>query len=76
MDDVRAEMGERFAWCFSHGRLHRFTAKPWCTATWVGLRSITEAGATAEKLAQFGEAQFFHHLPPEEQALVLGTQED
>lgn len=22
-----------YAWCFSHGCLHAFDGKPWCTAT-------------------------------------------
>ncbi len=66
-DDVRPELGESFAWCFSHGRMHRFRAEPWCTATWASLAGTTEAEATADKQARFGDAQFLDDLPLEVQ---------
>lgn len=69
MDDVNPSNGETFAWCFSHGRLHRFTREPWCTATWVRLNGTTEDEALAAKRARFGDAQFLRHLPLEQQLL-------
>ncbi len=65
--------GDTFAWCFSHGRLHRFTNRPWCTATWVPLTGTTEDDALADKAARFGDAVFIDHLPLEQQAAVCGV---
>jgi hypothetical protein len=56
-----------YAWCFSHGRLHRFTDEPWCTATWTRLDGDTEADAIANKIGRYGDAQFVHQLPAEQQ---------
>jgi hypothetical protein len=67
MDPINPEHGELFAWCFSHGRLHRFARPPWCTATWARLAGATEAEAMADKDARFGGAQFMHQLPLETQ---------
>lgn len=62
-----------WAWCFSHGRLHRFTSgdEPWCTATWTRLTGATEDEALADKQARFGDAQFLHHLPDEQQLQLI-----
>lgn len=69
-DDVRPELGESFAWCFSHGRMHRFTAEPWCTATWARLAGTKGVEAAADKWGRFGDAHFLHQLPLEQQAEV------
>lgn len=67
-----------YAWCFSHGRLHRFDGTPWCTATWVRLTGVTKSDALANKRARYGNAQFLHQLPDEQQyQLITGrTLED
>lgn len=66
-----------FAWCFDHGRIHRFrtTDVPWCTATWVWLASRDEAAALADKQARYGNAQFLHELPADQQAAILDLRE-
>lgn len=69
-DDIRPDLGESFAWCFSHGRMHRFTADPWCTAEWVRLDGTSQVEAEADKVARFGGAVFLHHLPLEQQVKV------
>lgn len=63
----------RFAWCFSHGRLHTFWTDetPWCTATWVWLDGATEADALTFKTTTYGDAQFLHHLPDQAQIVVM-----
>lgn len=63
----------RYAWCFSHGRLHTFSTdrNPWCTATWTWLHGDTETTATANKTAKYGDAQFLHQLPQEQQINVM-----
>lgn len=67
----------RFAWCFSHGVMHRFDpADPWCTATWVWLASRDEADALADKAARYGDAQFLHHLPADQQLAIIQEQRD
>ncbi|MBD3004655.1 hypothetical protein [Streptomyces sp. 5-10] len=58
-----------YAWCFSHGWMH--IGKPWCTATWVILSGATEEEALASRLEQYGEARFLHHLPGEQQIVVI-----
>ncbi|MBD0743534.1 hypothetical protein [Streptomyces sp. CBMA152] len=64
-----------YAWCFSHGRLHRFDGDPWCTATWTPLDGGSETEALADKQARYGDAQFLHQLP-DEQHLDLITNRD
>jgi hypothetical protein len=71
MDPINAWAGESFAWCFSHGRLHRFLKKPWCTATWARLAGTTEAEALADKAARFGDATFSNDLPLETQVELM-----
>lgn len=66
-----------FAWCFSHGTLHRFrtTDTPWCTANWVWLSSRDESDAMADKQWRYGNAQFLDDLSPDDQAAVLDLRE-
>lgn len=52
-----------YAWCFDHGRQHRFEGAPWCTARWVTLTGATEEAALDDKRARFRDARFLHHLP-------------
>lgn len=60
----------RYAWCFSHGLMHRFRAgeDPWCTAVWAYLEGESEEEAQSHKKAAFGDAVFEHHLPTEVRA--------
>lgn len=53
-----------YAWCFDHGRLHRFLLSEgcWCTAAWVQLTGSTEEEAMESKQLIWGEAQFFDQL--------------
>ena len=61
-----------FAWCFSHGTLHRFNPEnPWCTATWIAFTANTEEDALAAKREAYGDAQFLHHLPAVQQMEVI-----
>ncbi|MGX1129929.1 hypothetical protein RKD49_002119 [Streptomyces glaucescens] len=62
-----------WVWCFSHGRLHHFAPgdEPWCTATWTRLDGATEHDALADKQARYGEAQFIHQLPDEQQLQLI-----
>jgi hypothetical protein len=71
MDDVRPEQGEFFAWCFDHGRLHRFSPEPWCTAAWIRLDGQTESQALASKTALFGDARFIDQLSPGSQVELV-----
>lgn len=66
-----------YAWCFSHGCIHRFITKrdPWCTATWAPLVGSTEAEALADKQTRYGDAQFLHQLPDMDVQLALVSQE-
>ncbi|MFD9564401.1 hypothetical protein [Streptomyces sp. NPDC059994] len=57
----------QYAWCFSHGRLHRFDDEPWCTASWARLDGATEGDALTDKAARYGDAQFLDQLPGEQQ---------
>lgn len=63
----------RYAWCFSHGVLHPFTAgeTPWCTATWIAFTATTEPDALAAKRAAYGDAQFLHDLSADQQVEVI-----
>jgi hypothetical protein len=62
----------RFAWCFSHGRLH--TDPAWCTASWSPLPgATTEEEALTEKRQRFGDAEFLHQLPLGLQVAVIQT---
>ncbi|MBQ1165212.1 hypothetical protein KBZ21_45310, partial [Streptomyces sp. A73] len=66
-----------FAWCFDHGRMHHFDGPPWCTAAWAPLDATTEAEAQDETARRWGDAQFFHQLPAEQQlALIDQPQEN
>lgn len=62
-----------YAWCFSHGTLHSFPTSdtPWCTATWVAFTATTEADALAAKQEAYGDAQFLHDLPNDQQVEVI-----
>lgn len=75
-DEGRSAAGaaDRYAWCFSHGRMHTFPVgrEPWCTAWWVPLAGNTEQAALAEKRNRYGDAQFMHHLSVEQQAAIVG----
>jgi hypothetical protein len=66
-----------FAWCFSHGTMHRFhtTDTPWCTADWLWLAGSTETAALADKHQRYGDAQFLHDLTPEQQVAALELRE-
>lgn len=61
----------KFAWCFSHGRLHRFVGEPWCTASWMPLFGKTEESAMGAKQRAWGDAQFVHELPDDKQMIVI-----
>jgi hypothetical protein len=63
----------RFAWCFSHGAMHRFPAgdKPWCTAAWIAFTATTETDAVEAKQAAYGDARFLNELPGEQQLEVI-----
>jgi hypothetical protein len=71
------EASVTFAWCFSHGQLHRFRLSDqypdgaWCTAKWMPLDGATEEEALRDKQARFDDAQFDHHLPHEKQLAVI-----
>ncbi|PBC66281.1 hypothetical protein BX265_8344 [Streptomyces sp. TLI_235] len=58
-----------YAWCFDHGRLHRFPAgdEPWCSAAWVPLAGATEEEAVEAKWAAYGDARFLHDLSEDKQ---------
>lgn len=60
-----------YAWCWSHGRDHRFTGDPWCTARWTPLPGTTRAKTLAAKTEQYGDAEFLHHLPDTKQLATL-----
>lgn len=62
-----------YAWCFDHGRLHRFLAEEgtWCTAAWVPLDGDTEEGALTHKQLVWGDAQFFHQLTHDRQGGLI-----
>ena len=62
-----------YAWCFSHGVLHRFSSgnEPWCTATWIAFTATTEEGALAAKTEAYGDARFLHELPADKQIEVI-----
>lgn len=64
-----------YAWCFSHGDLHRFPkdGTPWCTAAWVAFTAATEADAFAAKRAAYGDAQFLDGLPVDKQIEIIET---
>jgi len=63
-----------YAWCFSHGTLHRFKPRetPWCTATWVHLDAYSEDTALAIKQRAWGNARFLHELSPDQQVAIIG----
>lgn len=66
-----------YAWCFSHGMLHHFLVgdTPWCTATWIAFTATTELDAHAAKRAAYGEAEFLHQLPVDQQMEIIETAE-
>lgn len=66
-------MAATYAWCFSHGTLHRFQpgTTPWCTATWVAFTATTEAAALEAKQAAYGDARFLGQLPVGQQLDVI-----
>jgi hypothetical protein len=63
----------RYAWCFSHGTMHRFPEgdRPWCTAAWVAFTATTEDNAMAAKQHAYGDARFLHELPATQQLEVI-----
>ncbi|ARX81567.1 hypothetical protein SMD44_00965 [Streptomyces alboflavus] len=68
----------RYAWCFSHGLLHRFAdgPEPWCTATWTWIDGATEDEAQAAKKQRFGNARFLDELPGEQQLELLDISDE
>ncbi|MCX5137613.1 hypothetical protein OOK06_36710 [Streptomyces sp. NBC_00340] len=62
-----------FAWCFSHGTMHRFQpdTDPWCTANWVAFTATAEDTALKAKTHAYGNARFLHELPVEQQLEVI-----
>lgn len=67
----------RYAWCWSHGALHKFPAgqDPWCTATWVWLDGTVEEDALTDKQARYGDARFLHQLPADQQLAIIQRKE-
>jgi hypothetical protein len=62
----------RYAWCFDHGRLHAFDPDaPWCTAWWVWLDGADEVLATQDKRLRYGDAEFLHQLPDDQQLAII-----
>lgn len=63
----------RFAWCFSHGTMHRFPEgdEPWCTARWIAFTATTQEEADAAKQAAYGDARFLHELSSERQLEII-----
>lgn len=53
-----------FAWCFSHGDLHRFAGTPHCNGTWVAFpHGVGQEGEVlAAKEAAYGTARFLDDL--------------
>ena len=66
-----------YAWCFSHGTLHRFKPRetPWCTASWVHLDAYSEEAALGIKQRAWGDAQFLHELSLDQQVVIIGLAE-
>ncbi|MBT2430550.1 hypothetical protein J7F02_34510 [Streptomyces sp. ISL-112] len=64
-----------YAWCFSHGMLHAFPEgdTPWCTANWIAFTATTRLDALAAKHAAYGDAQFLHDLPADQQIEIIET---
>lgn len=62
-----------YAWCFSHGTMHRFQpgTEPWCTASWVAFTATTQEAATEAKLHAYGDARFLDELPAEKQLEII-----
>lgn len=67
-----------YAYCFDHGHFHRFRAgeTPWCTARWIPFDAYTEETALAMKQQTYGDAQFLHQLPDEQQLSVIELAKD
>lgn len=66
-----------YAWCFSHGALHRFKPRqtPWCTADWIMLDAYSEEVAIGIKQQAWGDARFLHELDPDQQLTIIGLAE-
>lgn len=64
-----------YAWCFSHGLMHRFHGDPWCTATWIAFPVDTAMEAHEAKHHAYGDARFLHELPAEQQMDVIEARE-
>lgn len=63
-----------FSWCFSHGRLHRFSPTSegqWCTAYWTWLSGATEEEALADHRETYGGVQFLDDLMPSQKLAVI-----
>lgn len=59
-----ADQNLRYAWCFSHGRMHMFEAgEPHCDATWVYLEGSNQQEAWADKERRYGQVAFLRDLP-------------
>jgi hypothetical protein len=43
----------------------------WCTATWTVVDGATEEDAFEAKVKRFGDAQFIHHLPLDQQEEII-----
>ncbi|MGW7688797.1 hypothetical protein ACWGMA_07875 [Streptomyces asiaticus] len=65
-----------YAWCFSHGRLHHFDDEPWCTATWAILPGATEDEAMTAKEEHYGNVEFLHQLPDDQQIALIDAHRD
>lgn len=79
--NLRAAVGSlpiRFAWCWSHGAMHKFPAgqEPWCTAQWTWLDGPDEPAALADKEQRYGDARFLHQLPGDVQLTVIDARKD
>lgn len=62
------------AWCFDHGRLHRFGEDgEWCTAAWVTLDGDTDEEALEQKRLIWGPAEFFDQLDLDRQGGLIAV---
>ncbi|MCX4450688.1 hypothetical protein [Streptomyces sp. NBC_01789] len=66
-----------FAWCFSHGTLHKFVADeaPWCGGAWVAFAAPTGKEAFAAKRHAYGDARFLDQLSTAQQLEVIEAAE-
>lgn len=64
-------MTQTYAWCFDRDVMHRFAGSPWCIARWVAFAAADGWAALAAKEDAYGDAQFLHDLPAEQQLEVI-----